>query len=144
MQAWKVVGHHLDLAHIGSVLHFTNQKLFWHSWIGGHYEWQEQFCSALYGGTGGETKPAGEREILIIKSAVPSLQSPHTQCFAPVLVCSSSLMIQPISYYQLKHFWPGNKVQFIKLSSKGECILAADLQYIYIGYLLFRPEREGW
>ena len=98
---------------------------------------------SLIRGYGGETKPGGEREILIIKSAVPSLQSPHTQCFVPVLVCSSSLMIQPISYYQLKHFWPGNKVQFIKLSSKGGCILAADLQYIYIGYLLFRPEREG-
>ena len=45
---------HLDWAHLGSVLHFTNQKLFWHSGIGGHYEWQEQFCSALYGGYGGE------------------------------------------------------------------------------------------
>ena len=51
-------------------------------------------------------------------------------------------MIQPISYYQLKHFWPGNKVQFIKLGAKGECILAADLQYIDSIYR-FRPELEG-
>ena len=89
---------------------------------------------------GGHTASWREGEILIIESAVPSLQSQHTQCFVPVLVCSSSLMIQPISYYQLKHFWPGNKVQFIKLSSKGDCILAADLQYIDI--YRFRPERE--
>ena len=37
---------------------------------------------------GGETKPGGEREILIIKSAVPSLQSPHT------MFCSSFGLFQ--------------------------------------------------
>ena len=77
---------------------------------------------------GGHTASWREGEILIIESAVPSLQSQHTQCFVPVLVCSSSLMIQPISYYQLKHFWPGNKVQFIKLSSRGECLGIPRLQ----------------
>ena len=38
-----------------------------------------------WGGEGG-TQPGGEREILIIESGVPSLQSQHTQCFVPVLV----------------------------------------------------------